>query len=147
MKKLEKWRKVPVMLAVAFAAVFTSASRVHAQPSPDWTEPFPPFRIAGNLYYVGSKGLANYLITTPQGHILINSDLEQSVPLIRTSVEKLGLRFDDIRILLISHAHWDHDAGCAAIQKLTGATYMVMGGELSRVGAGGRTDFQYGTDT
>jgi metallo-beta-lactamase class B len=124
-----------------------TASRVPAQASPDWTEPFPPFRIAGNLYYVGSKGLANYLITTPQGHILINSDLEQSLPLIRSSIEKLGFRFDDIRILLISHAHWDHDAGSAAIKKLTGATYMVMDGDVSVVESGGRTDFRYGSDT
>src|SRR2546430_16295563 len=75
---------------IGFAMTVAIASRVHAQASRAWTEPFPPFRIAGNLYYVGSKGLANYLITTPQGHILINSDLEQSVPLIRSSVEKLG---------------------------------------------------------
>ena len=132
---------------IAFATTVAIASRVHAQASPAWTEPFPPFRIAGNLYYVGSKGLANYLITTPQGHILINSDLEQSVPLIRSSVEKLGFRFDDIRILLLSHAHWDHDAGGAAIKKLTGATYMVMDGDVSVVESGGRTDFQYGGDT
>src|SRR5258705_3405039 len=71
----------------------------------DWTEPFPAFRIAGNLYYVGSRGLANYLITTPQGHILINSDLEANVPLIRASIETLGFKFSDVRILLISHAH------------------------------------------
>ena len=64
---------------IAFATTVAIASRVHAQASPNWTEPFPPFRIAGNLYYVGSKGLANYLITTPQGHILINSDLEANV--------------------------------------------------------------------
>ena len=70
-----------------------------------WTEPFPPFRIAGNLYYVGSKGLANYLITTSQGHILINSDLEANVPLIHANVEKLDFKFSDIKILLISHAH------------------------------------------
>ena len=132
---------------IAFAMTVAIASRVHAQASRAWTEPFPPFRIAGNLYYVGSKGLANYLITTPQGHILINSDLEQSVPLIRSSVEKLGFRFDDIRILLLSHAHWDHDAGGAAIKKLTGATYMVMDGDVSVVESGGRTDFQYGSDT
>lgn len=68
----------------------------------DWTEPFPAFRIAGNLYYVGSKGLANYLITTPEGHILINSDLEANVPLIRASIESLGFKFTDIKILLIS---------------------------------------------
>src|SRR6476620_11647586 len=79
----DEWRKLRGILAVALAAVFTAASTTHAQLNPDCTEPLPPFRIAGNLYYVGSKGLANYLITTPQGHILINSDLEANVPLIR----------------------------------------------------------------
>jgi metallo-beta-lactamase class B len=109
----------------------------------DWMEPFPPFRIAGNLYYVGTKGLANYLITTPQGHILINSDLEANVPLIRASVEKLGFKFTDVKILLISHAHWDHDAGSAMIKKLTGAKYMVMDADVPVVESGGKTDFQY----
>jgi metallo-beta-lactamase class B len=119
-------------------------STLRAQGSPDWTEPFPPFRIAGNLYYVGSQGLANFLITTPQGHILINSDLEASLPLIRNSVEKLGFKFTDIRILLISHAHWDHDGGSAAVKKLTGAKYMVMDADVPVVESGGKTDFQYG---
>ena len=132
------------MLAGTFAAIFTLAGTSHAQNRPDWTEPFPPFRIAGNLYYVGSKGLANYLVTTPEGHILINSDLEESVPLIRASVEKLGFKFSDIKILLISHAHWDHDAGSAAIKRLTGARYMVMDGDVSVVESGGMTDFHYG---
>src|SRR6187401_623867 len=86
----------------------------------DWTETFPAFRIAGNLYYVGSKGLASYLITTPDGHILINSNLEANVPMIRTSVESLGFKFSDIKILLISHAHYDHCAGSASIKQLTG---------------------------
>jgi metallo-beta-lactamase class B len=119
-------------------------STLRAQVSPDWVEPFPPFRIAGNLYYVGSKGLASYLITTPQGHILINSDLETSVPLIRASVERLGFKFGDIRILLISHAHWDHDGGSAEIKRLTGAKYMVMDADVPVVESGGKTDFQYG---
>jgi metallo-beta-lactamase class B len=114
-----------------------------AQQAADWTEPFPPFKIAGNLYYVGSKGLANYLITTPQGHILINSDLEANVPMIRESVEKLGFKFTDIKILLISHAHWDHDAGSAAVKKATGAQYMVMDADVSVVESGGKTDFFY----
>jgi metallo-beta-lactamase class B len=130
--------------AGAFAAAFITASTLRAQVNPDWTEPFPPFRIAGNLYYVGSKDLASYLVTTPQGLILINSDLETSVPLIRASVEKLGFKFSDIRILLISHAHWDHDGGSAAIKAITGATYMVMDGDMSVVESGGKTDFQYG---
>lgn len=132
------------MLTGAFAAVFIAASTSSAQVSSDWTEPFPPFRIAGNLYYVGSKGLANYLITTPRGHILINTDLEASVPLIRASVEKLGFKFSDIRILLISHAHWDHDAGSAAIKRLTHATYMVMDADVPVVESGGKADFFYG---
>ena len=112
--------------------------------SPDWTEPFPPHKIADNLYYVGSKGLASYLITTPQGNILINSSLVESVPLIQASVEKLGFKFGDTKILLISHAHWDHDAGSAAIKKQTGAQYMVMDSDVSVVESGGKDDFQYG---
>jgi metallo-beta-lactamase class B len=122
----------------------TSTGALYAQANADWTEPFPPFRIAGNLYYVGSRGLANYLITTPQGHILINSDLEENVPLIRASVERLGFKFADIKILLISHAHWDHDAASDTIKKLTGAKYMVMDADVPVVESGGKTDFQYG---
>lgn len=102
-----------------------------------WTEPFPPHTIAGNLHYVGSRDLASYLITTSEGHILINSSLEASVPLIRASVEKLGFKFTDVKILLISHAHSDHCAGSAEIIKLTGARYMVMEGDVSAVESGG----------
>jgi metallo-beta-lactamase class B len=138
-------RKVCGLLARVFAAVFIMGSPSAAQVNPAWTEPFPPFRIAGNLYYVGSKDLASYLITTPQGHILINSDLESSPPLIRASIEKLGFKLSDVRILLISHAHWDHDGGSAAIKALTGANYMVMAGDVSVVESGGKTDFQYGS--
>ena len=138
-------RKMWVSLLGALTAAVTTGSGLRAQNSPDWTEPFPPFRIAGNLYYIGTKGLANYLITTPQGHILINSDLEESVPLIRASIKKLGFKFSDVRILLISHAHWDHDAGSAAIESLTRARYMVMDGDVSVVESGGETDFQYGS--
>jgi metallo-beta-lactamase class B len=124
--------------------VMALPGNARAQNSPDWTEPFPPFRIAGNLYYVGSKGLATYLIATPAGHILINSDLEANVPLIRASVEKLGFKFNDIKILLISHAHWDHDAGSALIKQITGAKYMVMDADVPVVESGGTADFQYG---
>src|SRR5689334_25215761 len=115
-----------------------------AQTDPSWTQPFPAFKIVGNVYYVGSRGLASYLITTPKGHILINSNLESSVPQIRDSVEKLGFRFSAVKILLISHAHWDHDAGSAEIKKLTGAQYMVMDADVPVVESGGKDDFQYG---
>ena len=119
-----------ILLALALAlpgASFTLANTSPAKPaipanavpgSPEWSEPFPPHRVIGNVYYVGSRGLASFLITTPAGHILINSNLKTSIPLIRESVEKLGFHFDDIKILLISHAHFDHDAGSAEILKL-----------------------------
>ena len=124
-----------------------SAGPASATPgSPDWSEPFPPHRMIGNVYYVGSRGLASYLITTPAGHILINSNLKTSVPLIRESIEKLGFHFKDLKILLISHAHFDHDAGSAEIKKLTGAKYMVMDGDVGVVESGGQSDFQYGDD-
>jgi metallo-beta-lactamase class B len=122
-------------------------SPLHAQTNPDWTTPIAPYRIAGNLYYVGSKDLASYLIVTPTGDILINSNLDSSVPLIRKSVEQLGFKFADIKILLISHSHFDHDAGSAELIRQTGAKYMVMDGDVSVVESGGATDFAYGKDT
>ena len=99
------------ILTIALSVIIAVIVVANDAPPPrqdDWTEPFPAFRIAGNLYYVGSKGLASYLITTPEGHILINSDLEANVPMIRASMESLGFKFGDIKILLISHAHSDH---------------------------------------
>lgn len=127
----------------ALAATVAGARGIAAQ-SPDWIEPHPAFRIADDFYYVGSKGLANYLITTPQGHILINSDIEANVPLIRSSIESLGFKYTDIKILLISHAHWDHNAASATIKQQTGAKYYVMDADVGVVESGGKTDFQYG---
>ncbi|MES2596495.1 MAG: subclass B3 metallo-beta-lactamase [Verrucomicrobiota bacterium] len=108
-----------------------------AQQSAAWTTPFPPHKIAGNLYYVGSQDLASYLITTPEGHILINSSLEESVPLIRDAVTKLGFKWTDVKILLISHAHDDHCGGSALILKETGAKYFVMETDADAIEAGG----------
>ncbi len=110
---------------------------------PEWTRAFPPFHIAGNLYYVGSEDLAAYLIATPQGNILINSNLESSPEQITQSVEKLGFKFADTKILLISHAHFDHCAGSARIVKMTGAKYEVMDADVPVVEAGGHNDFHY----
>lgn len=117
-----------------------------AEQPKDWTTPFPPFRIAGNLYYVGSADLASYLIVTPKGDILINSDLESSPALIQKSVEKLGFKFSDVKILLISHAHFDHAAGSALIKKMTGARYEVMDADVPTIESGGRDDFALGQD-
>src|SRR5688500_13564493 len=99
----------PRNVLVLMALVLWFGLRPAAGQANDWLEPYPPFRIAGNLYYVGSRGLASYLLTTPQGHILINSNREASVPMLRASIEKLGFAFKDVKILLISHAHFDHN--------------------------------------
>jgi metallo-beta-lactamase class B len=131
-------------IAVLLASTLPLAAAKTPFERPEWTKPAPPFRIAGNLYYVGSEDLAAYLVVTPQGDILINSNLESSVPLIKHSVEALGFKFSDIKILLISHGHFDHCAGSAAILKLTGAKYYVMDADVSVVESGGKTDFAYG---
>ena len=137
---------IRILFRILILALSATGNSLGQSTPADWTEPFPPFHIAGNLYYVGSKGLANYLITTPQGNILINSDLEANVPMIRASIEKLGFKFEDTKILLISHAHWDHDAGSALIKEMTRATYMVMDADVPVVESGGKTDFQYGNN-
>ncbi|MGH9604377.1 MAG: subclass B3 metallo-beta-lactamase [Terracidiphilus sp.] len=130
--------------SLVLLASFAWASPLAAQINPAWTTPFPAFRIAGNLYYVGNEDLASYLIATPKGLILINSDLVPDLPLIEKSVASLGFRFSDIKILLISHAHYDHCAGSARIIQLTGAEYEVMDADVRVVESGGRDDFQYG---
>jgi metallo-beta-lactamase class B len=109
----------------------------------EWNRPFPPHHVIGNVYYVGSSFLASFLITTPEGHILINSGTEETVPLIQASVAKLGFKFADIKILLESHAHVDHVAGHALVRKLTGARVLAMAGDDSMIASGGAGDFQY----
>jgi len=138
-------RQCEILLRMFWRSLlFFLPALLFAQANSDWGQPFPPHRVIGNIYYVGTKGLASYLITTPEGSILINSSLESSVPLIRASIEKLGFRFQDVKILLISHAHFDHCAGSFQVKELTGAKYMVMQQDVAEVESGGKDDFQYG---
>ena len=139
-----KRRKAACMLGL-FASLWMMLP-VSASADAAWRQPFPPFRIAGNLYYVGSADLASYLIVTPQGDILINANLTTSPPQIRRSMEKLGFHFRDIKILLISHAHYDHCAGSAQILRETGPKYEVMAPDVPVVESGGKLDFAYGQD-
>ena len=104
---------------------------------------FPGHRIVGNVYYVGSKALATYLITTPDGHILINSGFEETVPLIRASVESLGFKMRDVKFILESHAHSDHVAGHALLKELTGAKVFVMRGDDGVIASGGKGQYLY----
>ena len=120
-------RRTCGVLGIAFSLMLTVVVFAgYAPVQNDWTEPAPAFRIAGNLYYVGSKGLASYLITTPQGHILINSDYEETLPLTKKAIESLGFKMEDTKILLASHAHPDHQTGDAMFKQMTGAQTMFM---------------------
>jgi metallo-beta-lactamase class B len=132
-------RTIQAAALLGIAATISAPAR-----AADYTSPFPAFHIAGNLYYVGAKGQAVYLVTTPAGNILINSGVEQSPPQIKASIEKLGFKYADTKVLLISHAHFDHDAGSAEIVKETGAKYEVMDADVGVVESGGKTDFNYG---
>jgi metallo-beta-lactamase class B len=122
--------------------LFTNLS-VLAEIDSSWTTPVAPFRIADNLYYVGSQDLASYLVVTLKGNILINANLKVSPPQIKTSLEKLGFRWKDIKILLNSQAHNDHMGGAAEIIRETHAKNMVMDGDVSVVESGARTDFLF----
>jgi metallo-beta-lactamase class B len=106
-------------------------------------EPFPPHRVVGNVYYVGSRDISSYLVTTPDGHILINSGFEETVPLIRASVKSLGFKMSDVRILLASHAHSDHVAGHALLKEMTRAKVCVMRGDDAVIRQGGKGQYLY----
>ena len=115
----------------ALALVAPAAAR--AQGNADWHRAIPGFRIAGNLYYVGTADLAVYLVSTPQGNILINGDFKEDVPAIRRSIEALGFKYADTKIILISHAHGDHDEAVGVIKSQTGAQLMVMDADVAQV--------------
>lgn len=135
-----------ILLAMRFlsaAALLVFCGTLPGSFEPDWNRAIPPYRVISNIYYVGTNYLASFLITTRAGHILINPDYEQSVPLIRHSVEQLGFRFPDIKVILISHAHDDHAAGCALAKKLSGGKLMVMDRDVAEVESGGEHDFIY----
>jgi metallo-beta-lactamase class B len=110
--------------------LFAGAMALIAQGNADWHAKFPAFKIAGNLYYVGTADLAVYLINTPQGNILINTDFKEDLPTIKRSIEELGFKYGDTKVLLISHAHGDHDEGTEVVRKETGAKLMVMDADV-----------------
>jgi metallo-beta-lactamase class B len=122
-----------VVLSILAASVMSAAA----------DEPFPAHRVVGNVYYVGSKALATYLIATPEGHILINSGFEETVPLIRIAVESLGFKLRDVKIILASHAHSDHVAGHALLKELTGGKVFVMRGDEGVIASGGEGQYLY----
>jgi metallo-beta-lactamase class B len=107
-------------------------------------QPVRPFRIIGNVYYVGAIEVSSYLITTPQGHILLDSGFAETVPQIRENVKQLGFKFEDIKLLITSHAHYDHTGGMAELKALTGAKLAASEADAVQLATGDRDDFQWG---
>jgi metallo-beta-lactamase class B len=130
----------------ALALGLTLSSQLAAQDPPDWSRPTEPFRIVGNVYWVGTYDLSSYLITSPEGHIVINTGLPDSVPQIRANIEALGFKLSDVKILTATHAHWDHVAGLAALKRLTGASVHMSAPDADVLESGGRSDFRWGKD-
>lgn len=114
--------------------------------SRSWNQPVEPYRILGNIYYVGASDVTSFLIATPQGHILLDGGFEETVPIIRENVKKLGFKLEDVKILLHSHAHFDHAGGLAGLKKLTGATLYASAPEAPLLARGGRGDFRFGDE-
>jgi len=121
-------------------AILATALCALAEPNPEWTRPFPAHRVVGNLYYVGTYDLACFLIATPQGNILINTGIDGSVPMIRASIESLGFKFADTKILLTTQAHYDHVAGMAEMKRLTRAKLLATEGDAPVLEDGGKSD-------
>jgi metallo-beta-lactamase class B len=127
------------------AAVLLQGAAANGQTNAAWTRPFPPFKLIGNIYWVGSYDLSTYLVTTPQGHILINTGVGDTAQQIKTSVEQLGFKMADVKLLTSTHGHWDHVAGMAALKKMTGAALVVSEPDKALLESGGKADFRWGS--
>jgi len=124
---------------------FTIGTNAISSPqNEEWTRAFPPFRLIGNVYWVGTYDLSTYLITTPQGNILINTGLAETVPQIASNVEKLGFKMGDTKILTATHGHFDHVAGLAELKRMTGAKMVMSEQDAELLESGGKADFRFG---
>lgn len=139
-------------LLIACAAALTPLAIPPANAQQTWkqlpgqekyVQPYEPFRVVGNLYYVGTYDLAVFLITTPQGHMLVNTGVNDSAGYIRASIEKLGFKYSDIKLLLATHGHWDHVAAMAQIKRDTGARMLMHEDDADLVESGGSMDYRF----
>lgn len=131
--------------AVLFLLLFSlTGSAQKNEQDRQWNQPVEPFRIAGNIYYVGASDITSYLITTPKGHILLDSGFIETVPQIKANVAKLGFKLEDVKILLNSHPHYDHAGGLAELKRLTGARLLVSEPDIELMANGGLKDPNFG---
>jgi metallo-beta-lactamase class B len=135
------WTAAPLLALVAIAGCAGQAGVPREMRA--WNRDYPPFQIIGNIYYIGSNAVAQFLITTPAGHILLDSGFEASVPRLRANVESLGFRFADVKYLLTSHAHIDHVQGHALVRRLTGAAVVASAADGQVLTNGGKGEAVY----
>jgi metallo-beta-lactamase class B len=131
----------------ALSLLLACSPLVHAQADPtsrSWNQPVEPYRIAGNVYYVGASDITSFLITTPAGHILLDGGFVETAPIIEANIRKLGFKLADVKILLSSHAHFDHAGGLAELKRATGAKFAASGKDAPLLARGGRGDFLFG---
>jgi len=143
-RHLTAWARAALATVAFFALAGSWASGQTDEERPEWNQPAPAFRILGNIHYVGTNELAAYLLTTPEGHILIDGGLPESAPLIEASIRKLGFKVEDVKILLTTQAHFDHVGSLAALAKDSGGQVMVMVGDQEIVEQGGKGDYLFG---
>lgn len=136
-------RRIHIAVAIVLMALESANGQADAT-SREWNTPVPPFRIAGNLYYVGAVEIASYLITTPQGHFLLDGGFVETAPQIESNIAQLGFKLSDVKYLLNSHAHYDHAGGLAELKKLTGAKFVASEGDAGLLRNGGHGDFRFG---
>lgn len=133
--------------SLVFLALLILVTNVSAQLSETeqaWNRPVEPFRIAGNVYYVGAADLSSYLITTPKGHVLLDSGMLETVPLVRANIEKLGFKLADVKAIINSHAHYDHAGGIAELKRLTKAKLYASEPDAKLLARGGKGDPNFG---
>src|SRR6185295_12695007 len=134
------------MIVLMLLAVFPEhvGQAQYTKATPAWNQPVKPFRIIGNIYYGGAFEVSSFLITTPKGHILLDSGFAETVPLIADGIKRLGFKIEDVKILINSHAHYDHAGGLAQLKRLTGAQLMLSEADAALAANGGKGDFQWG---
>ena len=136
-------RKIDIVIALVLVATGTANGQADAK-SRESNKPVPPFRIAGNLYYVGAIDITSYLITTPQGHFVLDGGFVETAPQIERNIVQLGFKLSEVKYLLNSHAHCDHAGGLAELKKVTGAKFVASEGDAVLLRQGGHGDFRFG---
>src|SRR3954451_18478402 len=136
-------------VAVSLFLLLTYPALLHAQADPtsrSWNQPVEPYRIVGNVYYVGASDVTSFLVTTPAGHILLDGGFVETAPRIEANIRKLGFKVEDVKILLSGHAHYDHAGGLAELKRATGAKFAASEPDAPLLARGGKGDFRFGDE-